>query len=132
MSITEDNKLQESLQDNDDIQRSLHEKFMTEYYVKKIKTMNLSNDTKYGECEDCFCITLLRGEDACMCGYNCTTKWICRDFCLAVCTNGHKTKYVNPIGFIETVNCEVCNVEFQPMFIWWGLSPDAYINKYGD
>ena len=110
-----------------------YEKFMQDFYPKGEKKMTLPNGKTYGECEDCLRMNFLRAEDACMCGYNCTIKWICINHCITVCPQGHQTKYYNNLtGFVEKANCEVCAVQIEPHFVWWGLSPDEYRKRYNE
>ena len=96
----------------------------TDNTAKKIKKI------KYGVCEDCSQITILRREDACMDGNECCIKYICMDDCIGICKNGHVIPYYNS-GYSNDFNCDICSELINVHNKWWGLSPDEHIKKYG-
>jgi hypothetical protein len=106
------------------------------YFHNNNKALIISNpinklNIRYGECEDCKSIGLLMDTDACMCGYNCTEKYICLDDCQVKCSNGHLNYYnVNCDGWVYAFKCCECDEIIQPKFVWWGLSPAGYREKY--
>lgn len=86
----------------------------------------------YGQCNDCKNIGLLMKTDACMCGDECTEKFICFCDCEVHCSQGHLNFYnAHCDGWVEPFKCYECNEMINPPFEWWGLSPKEHIKKYG-
>jgi len=88
---------------------------------------------RYGQCDDCNTITLLMQSEACMCGYNCTEKYICLYDCQVKCSQGHLNYYSpNADGYVYPFQCDQCTDIIKPRFEWWGLSPNEYRKKYNE
>jgi hypothetical protein len=84
----------------------------------------------YGFCEDCNQLAKLHWEDACMDGNDCCLKLICIDECIVYCSKGHLNTYPN-YRYNDCIECFKCNETVKIHQIWWGLTPEEHIRRYG-
>ena len=108
-----------------------------DYEIEQIEQVDQKiEDHQESTCEDCGCRSRLSETPACanyQCmGNICCSKYVCIEYCLFKCPNGHENQVYNYDGWIYKQTCQTCQVQWKPHFVWWGISIKEYHRRYGD
>jgi len=61
----------------------------------------------------------------------CCWKYKCPWNCVFPCSKCRKPTISDYGGWIDSIQCKHCNYEFTPNFVWYGLSPEQHLDRYG-
>jgi len=98
---------------------------------------------KQRRCEDChhyfwvppnsdkhYCI-VSACSDPCSHGEFCCWKYKCPWNCVYECTNCRKPVVSHHYDWTDSIQCEYCLSQIKLNCVWYGLSPEEYMMKYG-
>ena len=102
----------------------------------KLDKINITSDVE--KCEDCGnANTELLKSNACAestcTNHTCCYKYVCKNGCKLKCDKCKKN-VISPYcchGWRSAVVCK-CGNKIEPNFLWWGLEPKIYCNRYCD
>ena len=69
--------------------------------------------------------------DACSDGNFCCWKSKCPWNCVYKCSECTKSIVSGHYCWVDSITCEHCQTEMNPDCVWYGLSPEAYRERYG-